>query len=502
MGYFDRVRAAWATFRGGSRPVAANIQRVHRVAAAIEAARARDDLWQLADFKDADATLSPTVRRALRSIARYEVANNDIVFRVVETYADDLVGEDGPTLQLSSGDKAVDRLIETEWADYWCKNNLSAELRAAVVAESGGDGEACAEIRFTDTWPIPLGMESDRLASPKWGDWMRSDYVDGVHIDTRTNRPTAYDVLKAHPGTQYLDKVTLQLEKDTVPGPLFLHAFRKRRAEQHRGYPRIAASAINAGHGRKYFEGTCTREANRSAFWILLKTLAGGGGSDEETGSEDWWQDIKLPGKTGLGMILPDGMEPFTLKDDQSPSQPAEINKLVAGKVAGCFKMPLSRALGYDTGGGYSGVRDQLTPYHTGIQSDRCQIWAPLWLSKLYAVWLLVFKARHPEINWAAVRPDRHEWLWPGEKLVVDPSRESSATETKLGIGEETRESITEVADMDARDTRAAEHFGVTLQQYRRAIFNRVFGPQKEQMKDPGDEMPGREDGTQPQTGP
>ncbi|AMV18252.1 phage portal protein [Planctomyces sp. SH-PL14] len=484
---FGLIDALLAPFRGrrpkaetSPPPVRSQIRQLPpSVMAAIEAARARDDLWQLADFKDADATLSPTVRRALRAIARYELQNNDMVFRVVETYADDLVGEDGPTLQLDSGDPTVDRMIEADWADYWRAQNLSAKLRTAVVAESGGDGEACAEIRFTETWPIPVALESDRLASPQWGAWIKSDYIDGVHIDTHTNEPVAYDVLLAHPGTQYLDKIGLQLKADTIPAPLFLHAFRERRAEQHRGFPRIASAVINAGHGRKYFEGTCTREANRSSFWILLQSQAGGGGDEDQGNDEDWWQDIKLPGKTGLGMILPEGMEPVSLKDDASPSQPTEIHKIVAGKVAGCFKMPLSRALGYDTGGGYSGVRDQLTPYHNGIQADRSQVWAPLWMSKLYAVWLLVFKARHPEIDWTKVRPDRHEWLWPGEKLVVDPSRESAAQETRLGIGEETRESLTECPDLDARDARAAAHFGVTVEEYRRAIFNRVFGPQQ-----------------------
>ncbi|WP_437205864.1 phage portal protein [Planctomicrobium sp. SH664] len=371
---FDRIRAAFSAFRSPVEPVIADDDWKHwnrglkLIKASFEAGLPRDDLWTLADFRDADATLKPHIRRRIRSRGRYERANNPLVDRVVNVFAEDVVGEGGPWMTVASGNDRVNSFIETAWARWWTASNQAGKLRTAVEAESV-DGEAVGLIHMnpeivplqhplvavaTDVAPI----ECDRLASPTQEDGNRRNYIDGVHLHPGTRVPVAYDLLKAHPGTEYIDVLSEIFEADTFPASEVLHAFRQRRPEQHRGNCRYVSALPIAGYLRKYLEADVNRQALRAAYAFMLESTAPGdqgeeGGSDES----QWWQQINMPGRQGIGTVLPDGYKPFQFQASGESAELEAFHRIIAGSVAGCYAMPLGRALGEHKNGGYPGTR-------------------------------------------------------------------------------------------------------------------------------------------------
>ena len=59
----------------------------------------------------------------------------------------------------------------------------------------------------------------------------------------------------------------------------------------------------------------------------------------------------------------------------------------------------------------------------------------------------------------------------------VDPQKESTAQEKKIGSGttHRAREYARMGLDVDAEDVKAAEHYGVSVQEYRKALFKKHF---------------------------
>jgi len=468
-------RPAWQGWNGSL---------VRTIRAAYEAGMVRSDLWTLADFRDADATLLPHIRRRIRSRARYEVANNPQVDRVLKVWVDDVVGQTGPWPKLQTGNAEVDKFIERAWLRWWRVSGQAAKLRTAVRAEAS-DGESIGVIfhneRIMDLQApdsavsVDIGeFEADRLADPSQTDAARSDYIDGVHLDPWTRVPVAYDLLKAHPGTENIDQLGDQFEAQTFSRNQFLHVFRKNRPEQHRGVCRFVAALPVAGLLRKYAEAEVTRAGQTAAHTVLYESNAAP--EDEETGGgneSQWWQTVDLPGRAGLASILPEGLRPTQLNTVGNAAELEECRDLIAGMIAGCFSMPVSRAVGSSPNGGYPGMRNDLLPYHTAIGSDRAQVWEPHYLVPLFRAFLhelrmtpawerLMDSLTVEDPGFAAVLLDlmNVEWRWPGRDLVVDPSREQEALRKKMAMGTALREDEVD-GDLYEHDRRAAESLGL-----------------------------------------
>lgn len=477
-----------------------------KLQASLEAARPRPDLWTLADFRDADATLLPDKRRMLRAHSRYEAANNPIIDRILRIWVEDLIGPEGPWLQVSSGSAAADRLIETAWARWWKRTNQAAKMRQAARAEAV-DGEAVG-LRIRDLANVPRSgvsldvviLECDRLASPDWTNANRSGYIDGVHLDPFTQKPVAYDLLKAHPGTEYLDQISEIFEAQTFPAAEVLHAFRAQRPEQHRGLPRATAALPLSGMHRKFLQAKVDKAGLQAAIAFAIKSMAppedAAGANDD-----DPWQTITLPSRQGLGIMFPDGYEPTQFKTDGDSEDVEPFNRVIGGLYAGCFAMPLGRAMGQYGSTSYAAVRGELLCYHRAQQADRMQVWEPLWLNPLFDDFLNEYVLTREFQRFLADldSEDRQEldlscrhWDWGKEDLVVDPSRERTAQKLALAMGLTTREAEIQAPDIDAQDARAAVQFGFVLPDgtpdvvlYRQRLAQSILGLQVAQQAGP-----------------
>ena len=69
-----------------------------------------------------------------------------------------------------------------------------------------------------------------------------------------------------------------------------------------------------------------------------------------------------------------------------------------------------------------------------------------------------------------------HQWTWDGREH-VDPQKEANAQDTRLRAGttHRNREYARDGLDVDAEDAIAAASYGVTIQEYRRRLFDVHF---------------------------
>jgi len=487
----SKLKAAWRALTVPEVPrwQTLNKQHYRELRAAYDAAQPRDDLWTLADFADADASLRPEIRRELRARARYEYSNNTIVSRVVNVWVDDVMGESGPVLDMTTNYDELNALIEADWQEWWDAGNLQAKLRTAILAETV-DGES-VDLKIQSTalrldQPIGLdvlGFESDRLASPSLLDDHRSDYVDGVHLDD-LRQPVAYDLLKAHPGHQYLDQAGLEFDYETFPAYRVLHCFRKTRKEQHRGATSLTPVLPLSGFHRKHCEATVQKESLRAAFAFIIKTLVPGGDDDDD---DDLWQKIQLPNRAGLGLMLPDGMDITQFQSDSGASDLDVLNRVMYQAAAACYSMPLGRAMGHYTVSGYAGVRGELVPYVRRLGSSRKEVWIPLWLRPLFRdflrEWILQNRNEITRIVGSGDRPRwKHVFRWDSSELVVDPSREEEARKKRLATLKTTLEEECGVNNMEDRIKKLAGQLGMEPQEVTRRLYLSLWNqPTEEQ---------------------
>ncbi|MBQ3748310.1 MAG: phage portal protein, partial [Kiritimatiellae bacterium] len=191
--------------------------------------------WGAAEFLSADAEADPSVRKTLRTRARYEVQNNSYARGIVKTLADDTVGT-GPRLQMLLESDETNNRIEHDFAVWAQRIRLASKLRTIRMARCQ-DGEAFAVLaqnpRLSTDVKLDLQLvEADRVTD----DEMKTDgsSVDGITFDQFGN-PKSYRVLKKHPG----GTDSFNMEAYTVKAENMIHVFRQDRPEQHRGIPEI-----------------------------------------------------------------------------------------------------------------------------------------------------------------------------------------------------------------------------------------------------------------------
>lgn len=183
-----------------------------------------------------------TLRRKTRFLAR----NSGTMKRYLQLMQDNVVGENGFTLQIEGNRRA-----EQSWRD-WCEHPTvdgaqhMTDFCRQAVATWGRDGEILIEIVVGKEYADMMGMnalEPDMLdetlntINPATKNQIRM----GVELNT-AGRPVAYWILTTHPG-DIMQGVPRQAQRHRrVPAQRIIHVFERLRPGQTRGEP--PASAI------------------------------------------------------------------------------------------------------------------------------------------------------------------------------------------------------------------------------------------------------------------
>jgi len=405
--------------------------RPRRIHARYDAAATTDNNrrhWANADALSADAAASADVRRTLRNRARYEVANNSYARGIVLTLANDTIGT-GPRLQLLTDDAGVNREIEREfelWATEVC---LAEKLRTMRMARAQ-DGEAFAVMANNPilVHPVKLDLriiEADQVASPFH---VRTDRheVDGVRLDRHGN-PTAYRVLKDHPGGSTFH---FPSAFGTIPASNIIHVFRQERPGQHRGVPEITPALPLFAQLRRFTLAVLGAAESAAEFAGILYTDAPPSGEADAVEPMDL---IEL--ERNMLLTMPGGWKMSQLEPAQPATTYAEFKKEILNEIARCLNMPFNVAAGNSSGYNYASGRLDHQTYFKSIRVDQTFMAAKV-LDRVLSTWLWEY-ALEVGLDGGLLldgmlrRLPSHQWFWDGTEH-VDPAKEARAQETRL----------------------------------------------------------------------
>lgn len=487
--WWQGASAARAAARTAERRAARAELRVQAVQRRMQRIQARYDAalttpenrkhWMLADGLSARAANSLEVRSTLRKRARYEGAANSYCAGMLLTLANDMVGT-GPRLQLhlERSQRTAANRIEREFAAWAKAVKLPQRLRTMRVSRAR-DGEVFVLLTTNPRLPTPVKLdlrliEADQVTSPQFTqtDPLR---IDGIAFDKYGN-PISYDILPHHPG----DELALP-NWQPVPHPAdqVLHWFRADRPGQLRGIPEITPSLPLFAQLRRYTLAVIAAAETAADFaGIISSTAAAREDDDEEAGGDDpgAFTEIEITARTLL--TLPNQYQLSQLKAEQPVTTYDMFKREILNEIARCLNMPFNVAAGNSAGYNYSSGRLDHQIYFRSIGIDQADCETEI-LDRIFRAWLdeavlirnLIPNGLGPFHLWD------HTWSWdPAEDL--DPNKTANARLANLTAGMTSYQS--EYArlglDWEVEQNRQAEALGMTLEDYRGLLRQKLLG--------------------------
>lgn len=386
----------------------------------------------------------------LRRRCRYEIYNNGYGAGIVDTLAMDIVGS-GPYPQITSGPEDADESFEAfdqeaeekfvAWAagcDWQGQMDLAEFLQMQIVRQPCIEGGSLTilkrdpDVRYKVSLRL-LAVDMDRLAAPqKLGD---PRIVDGIEFDSR-GRPAAYHILRAHPSDPAL---SAGMESDAVPASDVVHLYRLLRPGQTHGLPWLSSSLPLFAQLRRFSLATLDAAEAAADQAGVLQTRGNDVEPDENYGVEDVFE---LERKALL--MVPAGYEMKQMVPEHPATTYAMFKAEILNEIARPVQMPYNVAAMNSAQYNYASGRLDHQKYHRFIKTIRA--WAEqrllrrifaAWISEAYLIGGYFETAPTWEQILRAIRLIR--WFWPGFEH-VDPVKEASAENTRLGNGTETLE--------------------------------------------------------------
>lgn len=433
--------------------------------------------WANSDNLSARAANDPGVRQTLRNRSRYEVANNSYARGMSLTLANDTIGS-GPRLQMVGQDKEANRVVEKAFLAWSNQIDLAGKLRTMRLAKVQ-DGEAFALLATNPNLagPVKLDLrlfEADQIATPAMSTFVSlANEVDGIKFDAFGN-PTAYSVLKSHPGE---GSFGLGNEATEYAAEQMIHWFRMDRPGQARAVPELTAALPLFAMLRDFTIATLDAAKLAATMTAVLKTMSTG---DAETVAGVPFEEIEFA--RNMLLTLPAGHDISQVKAEHPNSTYEAFVWTIMNEIARCLNMPLNVAMGNSSKFNYASGRLDQQVYFKSVEVERSHCEQKV-LDRIFAAWLdeaLLIPNYLPLGQFDA----SHMWFWDGREH-VDPAKEATATTTNLASGITSRriELAEQKIDIDEHDEQAAADFGVTVQEYRKALFVKLIAQPQGQIE-------------------
>lgn len=417
-------RAAAGSNRGRPGPFA------WRKFEAAQTDRLNEAHWQQADGATLNADLALDLE-TLRVRAAYEVANNGTVEGVIATHCEDIVGPEGPTLQVESDDDAFDDAAEAAWRNWFyapCPNpKLSGvQMLKLWVRRLWDCGEFLAQLTTgrDERGPIRLRVKPihpRRLRTPMGftGDPLVCLGVrfsgDGVPTQYYIDDPTPFGNASLNVGNF-----------TAVPPDLIIHEFLLKEEDQARGYPWLAGGMRAAAD---------IRDADDQVLDAIRQAADAGLALYTESPQATYIEvNESAPIQRRQQWTIPPGWKPLQVKPEHPGTGYMEYRSERQSEIGRPVCMPLMTIRLDSSKSNYSSARFDGQNYHRackGIQS---------WLSGTpnaygclsWLFWEVMKEARFTDTALRR-RPQtvKLRWLWPVPPH-VDPTKERAAE--RLGI--------------------------------------------------------------------
>jgi lambda family phage portal protein len=450
--------------------------------------------WQFADRYNADTALTPEVRVTIRSQARYELNENNSYGRgMVDTVVNDTIGK-GPRLQIAQFSQTVNEQIEQSWRHWATAIDLADDLTTVRTAKLV-DGEAV--IRFINHVnvedPVQLDLqliECDQLRSPRFVSEISSSYVDGVHLD-RFGNPYSYDLLRHHPGARYWEAVDF-FEYDTYSYDQIIHLFKRTRPGQHRGISEFAPALPLFAFLRRFTLATVSAAETAAAVSQVIETDAP---IPEELEAEyaastfEKFMDT-IPVDRNSATVLPNMWKLKQFAAEHPTTTYAMFKREIVAEIGRCLCIPVNIGTADSGESNFSSAKFDWLGYERSIIKEQNYLSVNL-MDRIFAEWLLeaslVGSIPKTAANFVIREYDRwgrrgmanrvqHSWYWDGLRD-ADAKEAADAQKIRLqnGSTHRSREYALQGLDIEVEDRKAAESFGVSVEEYRKWVMASIF---------------------------
>jgi capsid protein len=426
--------------------------------------------WASADALASRAALSPAVRKVVRIRSRYEAENNSWYCGILRTAVNHIVGN-GPRLQVLTDNPEANSRLEKAWRQWAAKVDLADMIRTMVEAY-WRDGEVFVmRAERPRNWPLSLDLrtfEADQVSNP-WDAPYRDPYVeDGIRFDPSTNELEVY-VYDHHPGS---NTPLTTLSGQWYSSNEVLHLFRAERPGQIRGIPRVTPALQTLPIMRRQELATLYSAETAANFAMYLKSnsLA----LDPAASPADF-AEIELT--RNMLTTLPAGWEIGQVEPKQPGPHYEMFQRQALQSFCRCTNMPYTLAAGTGKDANFSSFKgDMKNVWEPEVQGEQSRIeWHIIepvfrWFldSAIYVPGLLDGLPSIGEID--------HRWHWPPlPELDAIDSANAAAIRLSTGQSTPTEEHARRGKDWATESIRAAADFGVSPEEYRRAVFLKTF---------------------------
>lgn len=397
----------------------------------------------------------------LRVRSEYEASTNAIVEGMIATHMVDLVGEDGPRLQLRTKDKAYAKKAEKIWRGWWAMPDINGQLSGPdmlrmwvrllwlsgeYLAQKVVDPDARGPVkqRLQNLHPRRLGTPADKA---------RDDTIVLGVERTRTGKPIAYWINDAP------DTGTLNVFDNfrRIPAEQVIHRFRIDEPGQVRGVPWLACVLQTVADLRDYDVQVMDAARAAADLCVLMFTKHPDAKylQVNESASFERRQISTLPPGWEFGQVTP--AQPAATYCDFRNEKLMEIGRPVS--------MPLMKVRLDSSKHNYSSARFDGQVYARGLAA----LGGGIERGTLTPLALDVF--REAQLAGALSKPpDDLEltWTWPKQPH-VDPLKESSGEQVYMENGTMTLQDACasrgldweEVVEQRAREKEALEAAGL-----------------------------------------
>lgn len=358
--------------------------------------------------------------------AEYELQNNGYVAGLVETYVQDVVGEDGPLLTVRSASKRYNEKLQEGFWRWWTEQcDFLGELSGAellklsvrsffpngeffnqmISVEDAPDGEIA--LRLLAIHPVRIATPIDRFAD--------SSIVLGIERD-RDGRPKTFHVRESD-----LSGLKLSAFLKTVPVRAvdMIHGYKRLEPGQARGVPWLAPVLQVIADLRDY-ETQVLDAARQAASWAIFLES-----QDPDGPAVVFTEDVEV--ERDVQRALPPGYTAKQMQGQQPGTQYESFHDSKLREIGRPFGMPLMTLKLDSAEHSYSSARFDGQVYHRGIRATQG------WLSRIMMKRLVDQVARELELlGQLPRRPHEVEylWTWPTPPH-VDPSKEAAAADMR-----------------------------------------------------------------------
>jgi len=358
----------------------------------------------------------------LRARCFWEMANNPTVEGIIDTYASDFVGVNGPKLQVVSEDEQYNDLLEGFWRE-WVNDPKQFDLAGTMtladmmllwVRTWFTDGEYLVQL-VNEGRPKVMNIAPRRLKSPM-GSLPSKGIVMGV-ARNKHGRPTAYYIEKADPG---LAGSSTLGATSTVKAANMIHMFFPTEAGQARGIPWLASNLQIIADMRDYDEQVldAARSAADMAVYFYTKR--------EDITFQEVNESTEIERRQQS--FLPPGYEMAQLDPKQPATVYADYRGARHGDMGRPFGMPRMMVDLDASGYNYSSARMENQKYWVTIGTKRGAC-ARTTLNPLVER-EAAFRRMTGKLGMAPAGV-RYVWVWDSAPH-VDPKKEAEAEAIQL----------------------------------------------------------------------